>query len=267
MRENQRPGRPARQRPEDRRPDHREERPGGMQREDIVIGRNGVIELLRSGRPVEQILIAGGESHGSIGRIKAMARDQEIPVKEVSPAKLDAMCARQNHQGVIAVTGAAHYSTMEDVYKRADGKPLFVIIADGITDPHNLGAIIRTAETAGAHGILIPKRGGVGLTVSVAKTSAGAVEHLPVVRVPNLAAAVDQLKKEGVWVYGTDMEGQCWCEIDYACSPKSATSSPRCRCTARSTRSTHRWRRASSCTRLPGSGRASRQDSRAGTGP
>ena len=139
MRENQRPGRPARQRPEDRRPDHREERPGGMQREDIVIGRNGVIE----------ILIAGGESHGSIGRIKAMARDQEIPVKEVSPAKLDAMCARQNHQGVIAVTGAAHYSTMEDVYRRADGKPLFVIIADGITDPHNLGAIIRTAETAG----------------------------------------------------------------------------------------------------------------------
>ena len=215
MRENQRPGRPARQRPEDRRPDHREERPGGMQREDIVIGRNGVIELLRSGRPVEQILIAGGESHGSIGRIKAMARDQEIPVKEVSSAKLDAMCARQNHQGVIAVTGAAHYSTMEDVYRRADGKPLFVIIADGITDPHNLGAIIRTAETAGAHGILIPKRGGVGLTVSVAKTSAGAVEHLPVVRVPNLAAAVDQLKKEGVWVYGTDMEGQCWCEIDY----------------------------------------------------
>ena len=139
MRENQRPGRPARQRPEDRRPDHREERPCGMQREDIVIGRNGVIELLRSGRPVEQILIVGGESHGSIGRIKAMARDQEIPVKEVSPAKLDAMCARQNHQGVIAVTGAAHYSTMEDVYKRADGKPLFVIIADGITDPHNLG--------------------------------------------------------------------------------------------------------------------------------
>ena len=165
MRENQRPGRPARQRPEDRRPDHREERPGGMQREDIVIGRNGVIELLRSGRPVEQILIAGGESHGSIGRIKAMARDQEIPVKEVSPAKLDAMCARQNHQGVIAVTGAAHYSTMEDVYKRADGKPLFVIIADGIEDPHNLGAILRTADCCGAHVVVVPRRRAVGVIV------------------------------------------------------------------------------------------------------
>ena len=131
------------------------------------------------------------------------------------PAKLDSMCGRQNHQGVIAVTGAASYSEMEDIYKKAGDDPLFVIIADDITDPHNLGAIIRTAETAGAHGIIIPKRGGAGLTVTVAKTSAGAVEHLPVVRVSNLAATVEQLKKDGVWVYGTDMDGQCWCEIDY----------------------------------------------------
>ena len=116
---------------------------------------------------------------------------------------------------MIAVTGAANYSTMEDIYKKAGDQPLFVIIADEITDPHNLGAIIRTAEIAGAHGVIIPKRGSVGLTVTVAKTSAGAVEHLPVVRVSNLAATVDQLKKDGVWVYGTDMEGQCWCEIDY----------------------------------------------------
>ena len=192
-----------------------EESARGMQREDIVIGRNGVIELLKSGRAVESILVTGGETQGSIVKILAMAKEQGIPVKETSPAKLDNMCGHQNHQGVIAVTGAANYSTMEDIYKKAGGQPLFVIIADEITDPHNLGAIIRTAEIAGAHGVIIPKRGSVGLTVTVAKTSAGAVEHLPVVRVSNLAATVDQLKKDGVWVYGTDMEGQCWCEIDY----------------------------------------------------
>ena len=189
--------------------------PSGMQREDIVIGRNGVLELLKSGRAVESILLASGDHQGSILRIAAMAKEAGIPVKEASPAKLDSMCGRQNHQGVIAITGAAAYAELEDIYKKAGDSPLFVIIADDITDPHNLGAIIRTAEAAGAHGIIIPKRGGVGLTVTVAKTSAGAVEHLPVVRVPNLAATVEQLKKQGVWVYGTDMEGQCWCEIDY----------------------------------------------------
>lgn len=189
--------------------------PSGMQREDIVIGRNGVLELLKSGRAVESILLASGDHQGSILRIAAMAKEAGIPVKEASPAKLDSMCGRQNHQGVIAITGVAAYAELEDIYKKAGDSPLFVIIADDITDPHNLGAIIRTAEAAGAHGIIIPKRGGVGLTVTVAKTSAGAVEHLPVVRVPNLAATVEQLKKQGVWVYGTDMEGQCWCEIDY----------------------------------------------------
>ena len=192
-----------------------EESVRGMQREDIVIGRNGVIELLKSGRAVESILVTGGEIQGSIVKILAMAKEQGIPVKETSPAKLDNMCGHQHHQGVIAVTGAANDSSMEDIYKKAGDQPLFVIIADEITDPHNLGAIIRTAEIAGAHGVIIPKRGSVGLTVTVAKTSAGAVEHLPVVRVSNLAATVDQLKKDGVWVYGTDMEGQCWCEIDY----------------------------------------------------
>ena len=138
-------------------------------------------ELLKSGRAVESILVTGGETQGSIVKILAMAKEQGIPVKETSPAKLDNMCGNQNHQGVIAVTGAANYSTMEDIYKKAGDQPLFVIIADEITDPHNLGAIIRTAEIAGAHGVIIPKRGSVGLTVTVAKTSAGAVEHLPVV--------------------------------------------------------------------------------------
>lgn len=186
-------------------------------REDLVIGRNAVTELLKGGRAVDSILVAQGDTHGgSIPKIIAMAREQGIPVKEVSPTKLDYMCGKQNHQGVIAVTAAAQYAAMEDVYAKANGAPLFVIIADDITDPHNLGALIRTAEAAGAHGIIIPKRGGVGLTATVSKTSAGAVEHLPVVRVSNLASTVEELKKQGVWVYGTDMEGTTWCEIDYS---------------------------------------------------
>ena len=161
---NYRPAGRDRTRPEaSRRPARPQSRPQeeesarGMQREDIVIGRNGVIELLKSGRAVESILVTGGETQGSIVKILAMAKEQGIPVKETSPAKLDNMCGHQNHQGVIAVTGAANYSTMEDIYKKAGDQPLFVIIADEITDPHNLGAIIRTAEIAGAHGVIIPK--------------------------------------------------------------------------------------------------------------
>ena len=195
--------RPARPQP---RPQE-EESARGMQREDIVIGRNGVIELLKSGRAVESILVTGGEAQGSIVRILAMAKEQGIPVKETSPAKLDNMCGHQNHQGVIAVTGAANYSTMEDIYKKAGDQPLFVIIADEITDPHNLGAIIRTAEIAGAHGVIIPKRRSVGLTATVAKASAGAIEYMKVARVTNINTAIAELKEKGVWVFGTAAEG------------------------------------------------------------
>ena len=184
-----------------------EESGRGMQREDIVIGRNGVIELLKSGRAVESILVTGGETQGSIVKILAMAKEQGIPVKETSPAKLDNMCGHQNHQGVIAVTGAANYSTMEDIYKKAGDQPLFVIIADEITDPHNLGAIIRTAEIAGAHGVIIPKRRSVGLTATVAKASAGAIEYMKVARVTNINTAIAELKEKGVWVFGTAAEG------------------------------------------------------------
>ena len=184
-----------------------EESVRGMQREDIVIGRNGVIELLKSGRAVESILVTGGETQGSIVKILAMAKEQGIPVKETSPAKLDNMCGHQNHQGVIAVTGAANYSTMEDIYKKAGDQPLFVIIADEITDPHNLGAIIRTAECAGAHGVIIPKRRSAGLTSIVGKTSAGAVSYLPVARVPNIPALLKELQQQGVWIFGTAAEG------------------------------------------------------------
>jgi len=185
-------------------------------REDLVIGRNAVIELLKSGRAVESVYIGSGESKGSISRIIAMSKERGLPIKEVAAVKLDFMCGKQNHQGVIAVTAAAQYSTLEDIFAKAGEAPPFIIIADDITDPHNLGAMIRTAEAAGAHGLIIPKRGGVGLTSTVSKTSAGAVEYLPVVRVPNLVSTIEELKKRGVWVYGTDMEGTPWCQLDYS---------------------------------------------------
>lgn len=198
-----------------RRDEQRERNENPILREDIVIGRNGVIELLKSGRPVDSILIAQGDSKGSITRIVAMARDMGIPVKDTNSIKMDYMCGKQNHQGVIAITAAAQYVTLDDLFEHAGDEAPFFIIADDIEDPHNLGAIIRTAEAAGAHGLILPKRGGVGLTATVSKTSAGAVEYLPVARVSNLASTVEELKKRGVWVYGTDMEGTNWCDVDY----------------------------------------------------
>ncbi|WRS26757.1 23S rRNA (guanosine(2251)-2'-O)-methyltransferase RlmB [Oscillospiraceae bacterium MB08-C2-2] len=185
-------------------------------REDIVIGRNGVTELLRSGREIETILIRKGGGEGSLPKIAAMARERGIPVKEVSPIKLDNLCMNGNHQGIIAMTAGAQYSELEDIFARAGDEPVFIVIADGIEDPHNLGAIIRTAEGAGAHGIIIPKRRSAGLTFAVSKVSAGAVEHLPVVRVSNLATTIEELKKRNVWIYAADMDGSPWCQTDFA---------------------------------------------------
>ncbi len=185
-------------------------------REDIVFGRNAVLELLKSGREIESLQVSSGEKQGSILRIISMAKERKIPIKEVSSVKLDYLTGKQNHQGVVAVTAVANYCSLEDIFQRAGEEPLFVVIADEITDPHNLGAIIRTAEGAGAHGLIIPKRGSVGLTATVAKTSAGATEHLPVARVSNLASTIEELKKKGVWIYGTDMDATPWCEIDYS---------------------------------------------------
>ena len=186
-------------------------------RNDLIEGRNAVMEALRAGRTIDKIFIAKGDVDKTLGHIASKARSAGIVVTEADRRKLDAMSQTHAHQGVIALCAVKEYSTIEDMLAIAAerGEAPFLVLCDEISDPHNLGAIIRTAEIAGAHGVIIPKRGSVGLTVTVAKTSAGAVEHLPVVRVSNLAATVDQLKKDGVWVYGTDMEGQCWCEIDY----------------------------------------------------
>ena len=183
----------------------------------VVEGRNAVLEAFRSGKPIDKVFVLDGCQDGPVRTIIREARKHDVIISFVSRERLNQLSETGKHQGVIAYAAAYEYSEVEDMLKLAEerGEDPFLILLDNIEDPHNLGAIIRTAEIAGAHGVIIPKRGSVGLTVTVAKTSAGAVEHLPVVRVSNLAATVDQLKKDGVWVYGTDMEGQCWCEIDY----------------------------------------------------
>ncbi|WP_040196646.1 23S rRNA (guanosine(2251)-2'-O)-methyltransferase RlmB [Candidatus Soleaferrea massiliensis] len=188
------------------------------ERQDFIIGRNAVMELLKSGKEIEKIFVQNGDIKGSVLKILAMARENGVPIKEVSQTKLDMMCAGGNHQGVAASIPAASYAELEDIFALAQrkGEAPFLIIADEIEDPHNLGAIIRTAEAAGAHGIIIPKRRSVGLTGTVYKTSAGACAHLPVVRVSNITATMQQLKKQGVWLYGADMDGQNWCEQDYS---------------------------------------------------
>lgn len=181
----------------------------------LIAGRNAVLEALKNSRPVDSIYIQAGTPRGSLGKIFALAKEQGVPVKDASAQKLESMCPQGNHQGVVAVAAAYQFSEMDDIFAHAGEKPPFIIIADEIEDPHNLGAILRTAEAAGADGIIIPKRHGVGLTQTVAKTSAGAVEYVPVVRVPNLVAALKELKERGVWIYGADMNGETWCGVDF----------------------------------------------------
>ncbi|HEX2938216.1 MAG TPA: 23S rRNA (guanosine(2251)-2'-O)-methyltransferase RlmB [Ruminiclostridium sp.] len=186
--------------------------------EDVIAGRNAVYEALNSGRPVESVLIAKGNTGGPVARIVAICHEKGVTIKDVSPAKLDAMCAGLNHQGVAALAAAHEYSSVEDILELAKKKnePPFIIIADEINDPHNLGAIIRTAEAAGAHGVIIPKRGAVGLTSAVGKASSGALEYMPVARVSNLASTVDDLKKMNIWIYGAEMSGKPYYQTDFS---------------------------------------------------
>lgn len=185
--------------------------------QDVVCGRNAVMELLRSGREIETLFTAKGERRGSIAGLLAMAREQGVPVKECDAKKLDFYAGGTTHQGVAAVLSAVEYAGVEDILRLAEerGEPPFLILADGIEDPHNLGAIIRTAECAGAHGIVIPKRRSAGVTAAVHKASAGAASHLPIARVPNLAAVMEELKARGIWIYGADMTGTSYTQLDY----------------------------------------------------
>ena len=186
-------------------------------REDIIAGRNAVLEALKSGTGLEAVYLAKGDRQGSIVRILSLCAEHGVTVKEVSPAKLDGMCPDSAHQGVAAVLSAATYSTLDDLFAIANEReePPFFIIADEIEDPHNLGAIIRSAEACGAHGVIIPKRRSAGLTSTVYKTSAGALSHVAVAKVPNLVSAIVELKERGVWVFAADMDGQTWCGLDY----------------------------------------------------
>lgn len=186
--------------------------------EGVVAGRNAVAEALRAGRPIDSLYVARGDRSGSLGALAAQARKLDIPVKEADPVKLDHLCGGAVHQGVVAVAAAKEYASLDDIFALAAkrNEPPFLLIADGLEDPHNLGAMLRVAECAGAHGVVIPKRRSVGLTWAVGKASAGAVEYVPVARVANLAAAVDEIKARGVWVYAADMSGSNWCETDFA---------------------------------------------------
>lgn len=189
-----------------------------IKNDNLVIGRNAVTELLKSGRQIENVLIAKGEREGSINKIIAMCREKGIVVKNVDRKKLDFMCGIGNHQGVVANVPAHNYSTVDEIleFAQSKGENPFIVICDEIEDSHNLGAIIRSAEACGAHGIIIPKRRNVGLNYIVAKTSCGALEYMRVARVSNIATTIEELKKKNIWVYCADMDGQPWCKTDFS---------------------------------------------------
>lgn len=184
-------------------------------RTDIIIGRNPVIEALKAEKLIDTVYV-DSNAEGSISLICALAKKQGIVVKNVSEMKLSQMCSGASHQGVVAVGACAEYVSVEELLEISQNKGTkhFIIICDEIEDPHNLGAIIRTAESAGADGIIIPKRRSASLNHTVFKTSAGAASWLPVARVSNLAATIDMLKENGVWIYGTDSEGQDYTGAD-----------------------------------------------------
>lgn len=184
--------------------------------EDKIIGRNPVMEAIRSGRSIDKILIKKGKYEGSVIPIIKKAKSAGIIIQEVDRSKLDMVAEGENHQGIIAYVSAYEYAAVSDILDRAAEKneAPFVIICDRITDPHNLGAIIRTANCVGAHGVIIPKRNSAGLNSIVAKTSAGAVEYTPVAKVTNISKTIDDLKKRGLWIAGADMDGEEMYKVD-----------------------------------------------------
>lgn len=182
--------------------------------DDIIYGRNPIIEALESKHTMDKIFIQEGIRHSQIGYIRNLAKERGISYRVVDKRTLDRITDGENHQGVVALAAAYPYAELSDILDRARelGEPPFIVIADGITDPHNLGSIIRTATAAGAHGIVIPKNRSVSLNSVVTKVSAGAVEHTPVARVTNIAQTLELLKKEGLWIAGTapEAEGLCY---------------------------------------------------------
>ena len=184
--------------------------------ENIIIGRNAVRELLMGGRDVERLYITSGEREGSINQLLGIAAERGIQITECNRAKLDSIAEGGRHQGIIAIAAERNYSSIDDIlaYAEERGEPPFIVICDGVEDPHNLGAIIRSAECMGVHGVIIPKRRAVGLTATVGKASAGALEHMRVAKVTNLASTIEVLKERGVWIYGADMDGSVHYKTD-----------------------------------------------------
>lgn len=176
---------------------------------DRLEGRNPVMEALRSDRTIDKILVQSGEKHGSVIKILSLAKKKHIAVSYVERAKLDKISETGAHQGVIAYVAAKDYVEVGDILQIASdkGEAPFIVICDDITDPHNLGSIIRTANAAGVHGVIIPKHNGAGLSATVAKTSAGAIEFTPVAKVSSIAQTIEKLKKQNIWVIGADMDG------------------------------------------------------------
>jgi len=183
----------------------------------LVIGRNAVRELLKSDREIDKLLVQRGEREGSIVVLVAMAVEKGIPVVETDKAKLDAMSGFAPHQGVVAMASEKEYCSVEDILAIAEerGEAPLIVIADGITDPYNLGALIRCAEGAGAHGIIIPKRRSTGLTPLVSKSSAGAIEHMAVAKVSNIANTIHALKEKGVWIFAAEAGGTPYYETNF----------------------------------------------------
>ena len=187
-------------------------------KDDIIAGRNPVSEALSSGRPIESILVSKNNHAGSIVAIISKAKKKGITIKEVDQKKLDFMTGGATHQGIVAVCAIKEYQTVEDILSLAKerNEAPFIVILDEIEDPHNLGAIIRTAECSGAHGVIIKKRHSAGLSYTVGKASAGAVEYVPVARVNNISTVIDELKEQGIWVYGADMNGTDYTKCDFS---------------------------------------------------
>lgn len=202
---------------------HKDDRFDNSEAEDngVVVGRNAVRELLKSERAVDKIYVKKGGSHeGSITVLISEAVSKGIPIVEVEGQKLDFLASGANHQGIVAQAAMKEYSTVDDMIALAEerGEKPLIVIADSIEDPHNLGALIRCAECAGAHGIVIPKRRAVGITPTVYKSSAGAIEHMLIAKVSNISATIEALKKKGLWIFASEADGTPYYETDFNCA-------------------------------------------------
>lgn len=184
--------------------------------DSIIYGRNAVLEAIKAGREIEKLYLSRAPHSGSLIQIAGLAKKKRILIQETDKAKLDALCEKGNHQGVVAMCAASQYAEVADILKRAEekGEAPFILICESIQDPHNLGAILRSAEAVGIHGVIVSRHHAVGLTEAVAKTAAGALEYMPVAKVASVAKLIEELKQQGIWTACADMDGQSVYQTD-----------------------------------------------------